>query len=447
MKHFAGIHNWLLILLAVISVMAVTSCSEPSDLGMELLPASDLVSVKNLVEKNSISAFTHREDSVRTSKPRRSLLGSLNDPLFGTTTIDFATQVRLQDFPDYGTNPVADSVKLYMYYRLIYGDTTTTQHFNVYELQSALDPDATYYQDVDLKALASDQLLGEIDYKPKVRLDSTTADTFYQLITIPLDVSLAEKLINADSSQMVNNDVFLNYFKGLYIESEKQTEAGGTILSLEASSGSGFQGSALVVYYNNAENIAETEPDTLLMPYLITPFSARVNSIGHDYTGTPFYDELNSETGPDTLIYVQATGGLKARVLIDDLSLWRDSVNTAINKAELVFQIDTVASEVDKFPPPSQLLFTAVDENGKEFLPIDYSFSAAFYNGILNKNDYTYHFNITQHLQQIIEGNIENYGFYLTTARKNDEARRVVLKGSESQTGIKLIITYTKYAQ
>lgn len=436
------------IALALLLMAAITACEDPNnDLGMELLPSDDLISTKNLVEKNSISSFTYREDSIKTDEGRKSLLGSFYDPAFGKTDINFAAQFRLQTFPDYGTNTVVDSVKLYLYYRKMYGDTVTPQKFSVYEMETPLDIDADYNQNVDLKGMASTQLLGEREYTPSIELDSASADTFYQLITIPLDNSLGEKLVNADSLQMANNDAFLEYFNGLYIESEQQTSEGGSILSLEAASSDNFQGSALVVYYDNDENQSEEEPDTLLNPYVITKFSARVNSIAHDYTGTPFESNLNTDAGEDSLIYVQATGGLKSKIYIDNLSLWRDSVNTAINKAELVFQVDTVASDVENYPPPSQLLFTVVDENGDEFLPIDYSFSSSFYGGSLDEDDYTYRFNITQHLQQIIDGEAENYGFFLTTAFKNSEAHRVILKGSNSQTGIKLVVTYSKFLQ
>ena len=414
---------------------------------MDLLPSEDLIEVRSLVEKSSISSYTYREDSIQTDESSKSLIGTFNDPEFGETNIDFAAQFRLQAYPDYGTNPVVDSVKLFLYYRGIYGDTVTPQTFNVYELETDLDVDADYYQGTDLKSLASDQLIGQLEYTPQIRLDSASADTFFQLISIPLDNSLGNKLVNADSIQMVNNDVFLEYFKGLYIETEKDTDEGGAILQLDAAANSSFQGSAMVVYYNNDENMEADEPDTLLNPYVITQFSARVNSIQHDYSETAFFDNLNADTGDDSLIYVQSTGGLKSKIYIDDLSLWKDSVNIAINKAELVFQIDTLASEVEKYPPPSQLLFTVLDEEGREFLPADYMFSPVFYGGVMNPNDYTYTFNITQHVQQIIEGEAENLGFFLTTAQKNNEANRVVIKGSGSQTGIKLIITYSKFNQ
>lgn len=444
--------NYHTLLLAFLVWMIVQGCNDTSDLGMELLPTTDLINVKSLAIRDDISAYTHVEDSVKTDEGAKSLIGSLNDPVFGNTTIDMAAQFRLLFYPDYGENAVADSVKLFLYYRYLYGDTSSVQKVRIYELESPIDVDQTYYHDVDLKSLASDAILAEYSFKPKVKQDSTTSDTLYQLLSIPLDISLGQKLVNADSLDMVNNEVFLDFFKGLYIETEKRTQGGGTIITLEAASNDAFQGSALAVYYNNDKNRMDAEPDTLMMPYVISEFSARVNRFTHDYSGTAFLNMLNNENSEDSLIYVQATGGLQSKIYIDNLISWRDSavvrnndtISFGINKAELVFQIDTVISDVKKYPPPSQLLFTVINDEGGEYLPVDYVFSPAFYGGFLQK-DYTYRFNVTQHIQQIIEGKANNNGFYLTTARKNSEANRVVLKGSESITGVKLIVTYSKF--
>jgi len=433
------------ITVILVILIALTGCEDQSSIGIEVLPAGDLISVRNTIQ-NTFS-FTHSEDSIRTDESAHSMLGSFNDSLFGNTTIGFASQFRLYDFPDFGKNPKADSIKLYLYYRIIYGDTVSKQKFNVYELDSPLDIDSKYTQDIDLKSMTTGDIIGEYYYKPKVKIDSTTKDTFYQLINIPIDISLAEKLINADTTEMVNNDVFLEFFKGLYIETEKQTGKGGAILSLETVQQGSFNGSALVLFYSNDSIKSSANKDTsLIMPYIISTYSARVNKIEHDYSKAPFYDHLNTVTVQDSQIYVQSTGGLKSRIFIDKLSSWADSANTAINKAELIFQIDTTASQVRKFQPPLQMLFTVVDSTGKEFLPKDYVFSPTFYGGGLLK-DYTYHFNITQHLQEIIDGKAGNYGFYLTPARKNDQANRVILKGSTSKTSIKLIITYSKYSK
>lgn len=437
-------YNYQFLIGLVIVVLAITSCETENNFGIEVLPKDDLISVKKVILKDDISSYTFNEKLIETDEATKSLLGSLNESTFGVSEINFAAQFRLQFFPDFGENPVADSVRLILRYRKVYGDTITAQTFRVYELESALDIDAEYFQDVDLKSMASDFLLGETYYTPQITTDSAETQIYQQIFAIPLDKSLAERLVNADSSQLVNNEVFLEFFKGLYIETESQSIEGGAILSLDAISSDSYLGSGLVVYYNNDENKAATEPDTLFMPFLISANSARVNNMSHDYSGTPFEENLNSELVEDSLIYVQSTGGLRSRILIDNLSTWKDSVNIAINKAELIFQVDTIASDIHNFFPPTQMLFTVVDKNGDEFLPIDYVFNPEYYGGGL-RSDYTYHFNITQHLQQIIDGTAENYGFYLTPANKNSEANRTVLKGSRSTTGIKLVITYSKF--
>jgi len=438
------------LLLAVV----FSACSEKNELGFEVLPSEDLINVKSVVVKDNISAFTFSEDGL-ISSGGRSMLGSLNDPQFGSTHVNFAAQFRLSSYPQFGTNAVADSIKLYLYYRSVYGDTITAQNFKVYELESPLNADIDYTQDVDLKSLAYDKLLGEINYTPKIELDSASQDTLYQLIAIPLDISLGEKLVNADSTDLISNDVFLEYFKGLYLESAKITDQVGSLLTLEASSSSTFQGSALVLYYNNDENIAEgEEADTLSRAFIITPNSARVNSIEHDYTGTPFYDNIDQEVIQDENIYIQPTGGLKSKILIDGLESWRDSVTIrgndtikyAINRAEIIFQVDTVTTDKDNFAPPPQLLFTFIDNDGEERLPTDYFFNPSFYSGYMYEG-YTYRFNITQHLQRIINGDVGNNGFYLSTGRKTSSANRVVLESPIKGSGIQLKITYSTFLE
>lgn len=446
-------HNLLVII--VCTVFTVYGCNKINDLGVGLLPPGDLLDVRNTILKEDISAYTFLEDSVITSNATKSLLGSFNDPIFGNTTINFATQFRIQSFPDYGTNPTIDSTFLYLYYRTVYGDTTTTQQIRVYELEDPIYYDTTdsagktseyiYYYDVDLKQMASPQIIGQVDFIPKVSLDSTSSDTLAQILKIPVDVSIAEKLVSADQSNIISNDAFLDYFKGVFIETEK-VDSGGAIISLETTN------TALVVYYNNDENRADTLPDTLNMAYYMTEFSARVNNFVHDYSSTPFYNNLNSDSNEDSLIFIQAMGGLESKIKIDNLSSWKDSVviingdsiKYIINKAELIFNVDTTITDIKKFPLPNRLLFTYIDTAGQQFLPRDYAFYADYYGGTFVKEDYTYRFNITQHLQQIINGEIENRDFYLKTANSNSEANRVVLKGSTSKKGIQLIVTYTK---
>lgn len=421
----------LLLLAAVF-----TACNETNELGLEVLPADDLISVHELVLQDDIWAFTEREEGL-ISSGGTSLIGSFNDPEFGSTDIEFAAQCRLLYYPDFGTNTVIDSVNLYLYYQGVYGDTVTAQNFSVYELAEALDVDKDYTQDVDLKAMAYDDLLGDLTMIPKIEVDSTDGDTAFQSIVIPIDHSLGEKLINLDSTILINNDSLLTRFKGLYVEAQEITESVGSILTLDTESTS-----RLVIFYNNDENKAESTPDTLFTSFVITENSARVNSIQHKYIGSPSQPSLEQKDN----IYIQPTGGLKALIDITNLEGWRDSVNIGINKAELVFQTDTIASDIENFPAPPQLLVTFIDDDGNEKIPLDYYFNPNFFGGFLNTS-YEYRFNLTQHFQAIIDGDVDNNGFYLSTGRRTPYANRVILEGKNKGAGMKFYISYSKFKQ
>lgn len=426
------------VIMAMAAFFLVSSCNDPGMAGIELLPSTDLINTRNVTEKSAIRAYSFSDDSLRTDESSTSLLGVFNDPVFGRTTSDLALQFRLNSFPDFGSNPVPDSIFLYFYYRMVYGDTSSVQKLEVYELDNTLDPDASFYHDADLSAFASPVKLAEYDFKPEVKLDSTYNDTVYQLVGIRLDQSLAQRLISADSLDLVNNEKFLSFFKGLYIK-PASTQGQGAIVSLSLLGSTNMSAAAVVLYYHNSE-------DTTNLALYVTEFSARVNSFHHDYSGTAFHSKLNQEDTSDSLLYIQSTGGIQSKIYLPFLEGWRDSSRVAINKAELIFTVDTIASDFRKFPLPDQLFLTYISDDGKEYLPKDYSFLPAYYGGYLYE-DFTYRFNITQHMQSIVDEETPNKGFYLTPTNKNSEMRRAVLKGATSASGVRMIITYSKFNQ
>lgn len=439
-----------LALAIIIPALTFTACSEQSDLGIEILPGEDLINVKSLTIKDDITSYTALEESL-ISSGGVSLLGSFNDPDFGSTNIDFATQFRMLYYPDwngsedgsgFGTNPVVDSLIFYIYYQGVYGDTITPQNIKVYELISDLDVDEEYTQDIDLESMASDELLGEIEFTPKIKIDTTRQDTLYELIKIHLDPSLGEKLLNLDSTMMASNDTFLEAFKGLYLDCEEIPDAIGGLLTLRTVSTNSLLLSHLRLYYNNEENMAVTEePDTMFQHYVVTENSARVNSIVHNYTSAPFNRTVNDK------LYVQPTGGLKGHFYIDGWESWQDSANIGINKAELVFRVDTIASDIHNYAPPAQLVVTFIDDNGDEKLPGDFYYNPRYFGGALNSN-YEYRFNITQHMELMMADSVGNNGFYISTGRRTFYPNRVILEGGhEEGKGIELNITYSTFLQ
>jgi hypothetical protein len=260
-------------------------------------------------------------------------------------------------------------------------------------------------------------------------------DTVIQEIAIKLDIRLAKRLMAADSLTLSDNLKFLQYFKGLYLEATDLAQGGSIMKVYSIAAGSG-----LYLYYHNSDK------DSLSFKYSINTNSARVSRFTHNYSTTVFAANLDKQVVQDSLIYLQTTGGLRSKILIPNLGTWSDSTNFTINQAELIFQVDSTVSDVKKFLPPEQLVFTAIDKDGKEYLPSDASFSPTYYGGTYNSVDKTYRFNIAKHMQEVIEKKTgkENYGFYLSSAFRAATYRRVVLKGATSKTGIRLNITYSK---
>lgn len=442
-------------------VIAFWGCKdELNKTGYDLLLPGDLVSARKVIlDKDLIKAYTVSDLNLWTNKPELSLLGTFNDPVFGKSTTDFAYQFRLRNYTDF-TNAEFDSLILTLVYKETYGDRVTPQNLTVYELNSDLDADAIYYQNTDLKSMAKTEVLANLMYVPKFELDSLSnkygstkedpKDTVIQEIRFNLNVSLAQKLMAADSIQRSDNDSFLKYFKGLYIEAGDLNQGGG-IIRINPS----LVDEKMVAHNTEMDLYYHLPNDTnkYFVRYLVNSTSARTSRFKHDYSTTSFYENLDHQNQQDSLIYLQTTGGLSSKIFINSLSSWKDSTDCAINKAELIFRVEKSLIDTSMYPVPQKLILSLIDSNGSIYAneekrtliyPSDLLISEAYYGGTYNKNDTTYRFNLAKHLQEIIKGKTVNYGFYLSTAEKNSIFRRVVLKGATSQTGIGFEVTYSK---
>jgi len=438
-------------------VITFWGCKEDlNKVGYDLLLPGDLISArKDSVDKSTVKSYTVMDELLRTNKPKNILLGTFNDPIFGKTTTDFACQFRVDTLKDL-TGAIIDSLVLGVFYKEIYGDRVTPQNLKVYELNSALNGNdtITYYQDINLKGMANNEVLAEINYVPKFDtiIKKAIVDTVEQEILFKLNLSWAQKFktIN-DSLRKVHaptnvNDVFINLFKGLYIEAGDLNEGGSVMKAL---------GSVMKLYYHNAK-------DTLVAKYKINSNSARTSRFVHDYS-TASFKPYSASFNPnpdsnldqqDSLIYLQTTGGLNNKIYLPTLSNWKDSTGCAINKAELIFQVEKSAIDTSLYPVPRKIILSLINDSlgnvysdaakQKLIFPSDLDLGEAYYGGYYNKADGTYRFNLANHLQDIIKGKKRNFGFYLTTDNKNAIFRRLVLKGATSKTGIRFNITYTK---
>lgn len=454
-------------LLALIT-MALWSCKDDiNNTGYDLLLPGDLVSANKIsVDKASIRAFTVTDEKLRTNKPDFNLLGTFVDPVFGKTTAGFASQFRMSETPKFKQGDHVDSLVFFMTYSSLYGDTLTAQNIKAFELNIGLSEEDTtnYYQDIDLKALAKSEVVGEINHRPRhqdsIYIEPSNPDsagTYKHTDTITvrmrLNDAIAQKIKEASYAALAANPKdpnipFLELFKGLYIESGDLNQ-GGAIVSM--------QPRALVLYSRRSATATDSTFGTY---FYVTKNSARVNRFVHDYSSTAFAANLDQQNLQDSLIYMQSTGGLSSKIYIPVLDNWKDSSDVAINKAEMILTLDQAYHDTVTYIAPPKLILSLIGDNGEIFTdkgqliyPPDLTFSESYYGGVYNEKDGTYRFNLAGYLQQLIKdkdkadtdkSKLKNNGFYLTMDNKNSVFSRVVLKGATSKTGIRFEITYSR---
>ena len=413
----------------LISILLI-SCSEPSIVGINVLPKNDLVNVK-FDESQILKTITVREDSLRSDGTILNLLGSYTDPVFGKSTASFYTQVLLsKENPPFGTNPTIDSIVLTLAYNGFYGDTNTTQRIQVFELAEDIKKDSAYYSN---KIFSIGNHCGTLTFNPhptdSVLVDGTNTAPHLRM---QLDALFGKKFLDASSTNFANNDNFLNFFKGIYVAADNITATNqGAILYFNLLSSQ----SKLTLYYKN------TADDSLKFDFIMGTGAERVNHFVHDYTGTPVNATLNIDTD---LVYVQTMSGVKTKIIMPNLKHLTDSGMIVINKAELVITVDK--TKITNYAPPSKLLLARIDSTGKNDYVDDQNLGADYFGGTYDSAKGEYKFNLAKYIQEILTGAITDYGLDLLSSGAVVSANRAVVGGGSNTSSykMKLKLTYTK---
>ncbi|MDP4282201.1 MAG: DUF4270 domain-containing protein [Bacteroidota bacterium] len=437
-----------LLFLALFSAgiaFTLNSCKkEAHTLGMDILPPSDTLSVKQ-VDTVTVVAYSVLQDSVRTDKTSTSCLGSLVDPVFGTTTASFYTQFYMAaDAPDFGTNPVVDSLIVSFRYSSIYGDTNSLQTIRVYELSEDLNADSAYYSNQNKRTYST--LLGEITFKPDLK-DSVKVGTVKQGPQLRINLSkmsryLANKLMYAPKSVLTDNTTFLPFFKGLYFETVKRNSKGALLFfDMDAAA------SRMAIYFHN-----QSDGDSLSFYYSISSSGARFNHFDHNKYLNAAPDFRREVVYHDTslgkkLLYLQGLGGVRIRLRFPYIKNLNKLGTIAINNAELVlknYETDTTLA------PPASLNMYKVDSLGRYGYITDYTDGSTYFGGDYDQTKRVYRFHLTRHIQEILLGTAKNYDMYLMVNNPTASSlikNRIILNGTKpsvSSDRLQLKITYTK---
>ena len=429
---------FVVLLLFSISIL-LNSCTKDEELlGLDVQPNGQRLNTE-FTDTLTLVAYTVLDDSLTTNRYASNLLGSIYDPIFGTTTASFFTQFRTTSNDiSFGTNAGADSLVLTLQYKGSYGDTSASQTIKVFEVTEDMNFDSTYlsnrYMQVNSSSLAE---------KTFIATPKDSVSVYGKKVSPHLRININNPTFLAkimNTSNLITTETFLANMKGLYVTGDKNN-TGGSILyfALESTF------SKLTLYYHNDAN------DSLQVNFAINDKCARYNNFehyGYANASTEFRNQvINKDTTlGQSKLYLQSMGGTMIKLKIPHLKDLIKTKKIAVNEAALILTNDD--NTFDMLPPSQLGLFKFDSKNQLQMLSYDIMAGSSYYGGSYNKSNGSYKFRLTRHIQRLLNGNEADYGLAIITDERRTSSNRVLIKGSSQglhgTQRLKLLITYTK---
>ncbi len=416
----------------LICSLSLISCRKSTNIGIDILPSGDDIN-GTFTDTFRIVTTSLKEDSVLTSSQLNNLLGNMYDPVFGKTYASVFTEFRLPTTDvNFGTSDTLflDSVVLTMAYAGEYGYEDVPQSFSVFQVTEPMSPkpEAGYFSN---KTFSTDpEVLGRARLVVPNLTDSIDAlgQSFAPHLRIRLSDRFGQDLLNQSGTVNLTSDTtFKNYLKGLSIVPDTvNTPYAASIIYFNLLSPT----SGLHLYWHTPTR------DSVTFNFPITVDEVRTNYYKHSYSGSVVEDHLINQTAEgDSLIFIQAMGGISSRITIPNLYSLDDVI---INKAELVMTQRLDPNRADSvFKPPTLILAVTKDSAGKYAVLPDELVPFPLYGGTSSKFEIQpgdtvnqYKFNISIQVQQLLDQKITDYGLFIIPYKSNETADRLMAGGS-----------------
>ncbi|PXY44550.1 DUF4270 domain-containing protein [Flavobacterium hydrophilum] len=446
-------------------------------------------------EDYNVTAYNQKVTPVAANNLPVNALGIYDNPVFGKTVANFNTQVALESYaPTFGEGVVIDSVTLNIPY-FSTAKSIDAQGVTTYELDSIYGPETgmiklSVYEsgiflnnynanNYDISKFYNTDRNADFQTKseefPTGRLNNSANksenDNFFFNSkeikeTTPKTETAAEvikrikpemrlhlnkdffktKIFDAPASKLASDDVFKNYFKGLYFKVEKSTQSSTTRMAMM-----NFRGGKINIFYKQKTadtKDAETAMDskTLILNLGSTTSTTSVNTVsllGEESTPTSgdYTTATANDVTPDERLYLKGGQGSMAVIELfdktdlgrydangdwetkpnnvsDELDEIRNNVtskNWLANEANLVFTIDS--EKMAGAPEPGRIylydltnntVLTDYTADRTSSLNGDPKKNRTVFNGIINidatsKRGTTYKIRITNHIRNLIK--------------------------------------------
>ncbi|MBZ4035610.1 DUF4270 domain-containing protein [Flavobacterium sp. 17A] len=425
-------------------------------------------------ENYDVLAFNQEVTPVQSNLMPINALGIYDDPLFGTTTANFVTQVSLESYsPTIGESPVIESAVLTIPYFTknkvtdaegnstyvldsIYGDKNGKLDLKVYDsgiqmrnsyFSGGSQLPQFYYTDQNAEfydkkgTFLNDSLANPAEntaffFDPKEIVTKTLDADKKEVITrtapqMVLHLNkdfFQQKILNAPASKLASEDVFLEYFRGLYFSVARSGSSPSNLALLN------FVGGKITVYYkaktaSTTDDPNLTERKSLVLNLNIggtTASSASTASFLQNVRKPDYEAAITTnvnKTDGDERLYLKGGQGSVAVIRLSgfgsQLATIRDK-NWKINEANLVFYID--ADKMAGATEPMRLYLYNLTNNT---VLADYSTEA--YGGAItkgtDKRGTYYKFRITNHIRNLIkDATAENVDLGISVSQSSGTA-------------------------
>lgn len=452
----------LVFAFALMATFTFFCCTDPTGVGAGLL-REDQANVA-FVDTFQILSQTVKGDSVQVFSPlgalSRHLFGRMVDPLFGVTEASYYSQfVPDSNGTIFINKPIVDSIVLVLPVDTIgfYGLRSQPYTMEVYELDESLSRYSTYFSDAKFSAT---NRLARVQFTP--RIDSFNVNVFARprglgdvvsvklpaQVRIPLAKEFGQRLINADTSLYLLDTTFLSTFKGLYLK-----PVGNNVGMMSFNLVSPRSG--IFVYYT--ENGVHRQFRYLLdLQSNRVPLIPRLSSFRYDRGNSILGKYLADPNKPQDYMMVQGLGGTYGKISFPSLIKLK---NVIVNQAELVLQVAKVPGDDPvNFTPAAQLaLFYRNNDDGHLQLIDDFilagtststRFGGTYTAGSDSNTPGTYKMLLSNHLQKVLQGKINDPNLYIGVFPRSEKASRTVFYNTRNPNfKAKLRFTYTQLSK